>query len=480
MGKPTGFMDYARREDPARPAGERIGDFDEFHSALSKEERQKQGGRCMNCGVPFCQSGMTLEGKVYGCPLHNLIPEWNDMTWQGNGGHALSRLLKTNNFPEFTGRVCPALCETACVCGMNGQSVTIRENERTIIENAFHQGLMEPRIPAARSDKTVAVVGSGPCGLAAADLLNRRGHTVTVFERDDRLGGLLMYGIPNMKLDKSVILRRIDLMAREGVRFRVGANVDEAMAKTLLSEFDAVILACGATEPRIFPQAGAVPGVSYALPYLKEATRALLGHPSDESLTAAGKRVVVVGAGDTSADCVATAIRQGAVSVTQLIRKPRELVEDRENLWGNPIPFRDYAEEEAVAKFGESPRQYETVVDHIECNSEGKLVGVVTARTQWKGRKMEVLEEGKTLIPADLLLIASGFSGCEKATLDAFGLAQTKSGCAASVGHATAVEKVFVAGDMRRGPSLVVWAIAEGREAAQAVDAYLLGYSNLL
>ena len=363
---------------------------------------------------------------------------------------------------------------------MNGQSVTIRENERTIIENAFSQGLMQPRIPAARSDKTVAVVGSGPAGLAAADLLNRRGHTVTVFERDDRLGGLLMYGIPNMKLDKSVILRRIDLMAREGVRFRVGANVDEAMAKTLLSEFDAVILACGATEPRIFPQAGAVPGVSYALPYLKEATRALLGHPSDERLTAAGKRVVVVGAGDTSADCVATAIRQGAVSVTQLIRKPRELVEDRENLWGNPIPFRDYAEEEAVAKFGESPRQYETVVDHIECNSEGKLVGVVTARTQWKGRKMEVLEEGKTLIPADLLLIASGFSGCEKETLDAFGLAQTKSGCAASVGHATAVEKVFVAGDMRRGPSLVVWAIAEGREAAQAVDAYLLGYSNLL
>ena len=480
MGKPTGFMDYARREDPARPAGERIGDFEEFHFALSKAERQKQGGRCMNCGVPFCQSGMTLEGKVYGCPLHNLIPEWNDMTWQGNGGHALSRLLKTNNFPEFTGRVCPALCETACVCGMNGQSVTIRENERTIIENAFSQGLMQPRIPAARSDKTVAVVGSGPAGLAAADLLNRRGHTVTVFERDDRLGGLLMYGIPNMKLDKSVILRRIDLMAREGVRFRVGANVDEAMAKTLLSEFDAVILACGATEPRIFPQAGAVPGVSYALPYLKEATRALLGHPSDERLTAAGKRVVVVGAGDTSADCVATAIRQGAVSVTQLIRKPRELVEDRENLWGNPIPFRDYAEEEAVAKFGESPRQYETVVDHIECNSEGKLVGVVTARTQWKGKKMEVLEEGKTLIPADLLLIASGFSGCEKETLDAFGLAQTKSGCAASVGHATAVEKVFVAGDMRRGPSLVVWAIAEGREAAQAVDAYLLGYSNLL
>lgn len=311
MGKPTGFMDYARREDPARPAGERIGDFDEFHFALSKEERQKQGG-------------------------------------------------------------------------------------------------------------------------------------------------LLMYGIPNMKLDKSVILRRIDLMAREGVRFQVNVNVDAVMAKTLLSEFDAVILACGATEPRIFPQAGAVPGVSYALPYLKEATRALLGHPSDERLTAAGKRVVVVGAGDTSADCLATAIRQGAVSVTQLIRKPRELVEERENLWGNPIPFRDYAEEEAVAKFGESPRQYETVVDHIECNSEGKLVGVVTARTQRKGKKMEVMEEGNSLIPADLLLIASGFSGCEKATLDAFGLGQTKSGCAAAEGHATANEKVFVAGDMRRGPSLVV------------------------
>ena len=485
MGKTTGFMDYVRREDPVRDPLERTEDFEEFHGHLPPEKRQEQGGRCMNCGVPFCQSGMELEGKVYGCPLHNLIPEWNDMIWQCNGGHALSRLLKTNSFPEFTGRVCPALCETACVCGLHGQPVTIRENELEIIENAFAQGLMQPRTPAVRSEKTVAVVGSGPAGLAAADLLNRRGHTVTVLEREDRLGGLLMYGIPNMKLDKSVILRRIDLMTREGVRFRVGVDIQGDSAQALLNEYDAVVLCCGATEPRPFPQAGEVPGVHYALPYLKASTQALLGGAADEAFSAAGKHVVVVGAGDTSADCIATALRQGAKSITQLIRKPRELVEPRENLWGNPIPFHDYAEDEAVAKFGQSPRQYETVVDHIETNEAGKLVGVVTAKTRWTTRngkaKMEVLEEGKTLLPADLLLIASGFAGCEPSVLESFGVGRTKQGCAATVGdtHATANPQVFVAGDMRRGPSLVVWAIAEGRAAAREVDAYLLGYSNL-
>ncbi len=483
MGKTTGFLDYVRREDPVRDPARRVGDYKEFHGILPPQARQEQGGRCMNCGVPFCQSGMELEGVVYGCPLHNLIPEWNDMIWQGNGGHALSRLLKTNSFPEFTGRVCPALCETACVCGLHGQPVTIRENELQIIENAFAQGLMQPRTPAVWSDKTVAVVGSGPAGLAAADLLNRRGHTVTVFERDDRLGGLLMYGIPNMKLDKQVILRRIDLMTREGVRFRVNAEINASNAKELLRDYDAVLLCCGATEPRTFPQAGEVPGVSYALPYLKAATRALLGGEADPVLSAAGKHVVVVGAGDTSADCIATALRQGAASVTQLIRKPQSMVEPRDNLWGNPIPFHDYAEDEAVAKFGASPRQYETVVDHIETNESGKLVGVVTAKTRWTVKngkaKMEVLEADKTLLPADLLLIASGFSGCEKGVLDAFGLERTKRGVAAAEDYATANPQVFVAGDMRRGPSLVVWAIAEGRAAAQAVDAYLLGYSNL-
>ena len=485
MGKPTGFLEYTRREAPVRSPEARLQDFGEFHGRLSDQERQEQGGRCMNCGVPFCQSGMELEGAVYGCPLHNLIPEWNDMTWQGNGGHALSRLLKTNSFPEFTGRVCPALCETACVCGLHGRPVTVRENELTIIENAFAQGLMQPRPPAVRSEKTVAVVGSGPAGLAAAELLNRRGHTVTVLERDDRLGGLLMYGIPNMKLDKEVILRRIDLLTREGVRFRVGVEVDGEMARTLLEQYDAVLLCCGATQPRPFPGAGEVPGVSYALPYLKGATQALLGRHVDAALSAAGKDVVVVGAGDTSSDCVATAIRQGAKSVTQLIRKPKSMVEPRENLWGRPIPFRDYAEEEAVARFGCSPRRYETVVDHLETNEAGKLVGVVTAATRWVNHggkpKMEVAEGERTLLPADLLLIASGFSGCESSVLEAFGLKKTKSGCAATEGqgYATAHEKVFVAGDMRRGPSLVVWAIAEGRAAARAVDAYLLGYSNL-
>ena len=273
------------------------------------------------------------------------------------------------------------------------------------------------------------------------------------------------------------------LLAREGVRFRVNAEINGSNAQALLEDYDAVLLCCGATEPRPFPQAGEVPGVYYALPYLKAATRALLGGEADPVLSAAGKHVVVVGAGDTSADCIATAIRQGAASVTQLIRKPQALVEPRDNLWGNPIPFHDYAEDEAAAKFGASPRQYETVVDHIETNEAGKLVGVVTAKTRWTVKngkaKMEVLEEGKTLIPAGLLLIASGFSGCEKSVLDAFGLERTKRGVAAAEDYATANPQVFVAGDMRRGPSLVVWAIAEGRAAAQAVDAYLLGYSNL-
>ncbi|MGN0980394.1 MAG: glutamate synthase subunit beta [Candidatus Avoscillospira sp.] len=482
MGKPTGFMEYTRQVNPALEPLVRIEHYQEFHSRLSLEERQEQGARCMNCGVPFCQSGMEFEGKVYGCPLHNLIPEWNDMTYKGNPSHALSRLLKTNNFPEFTGRVCPALCEKACVCGLHGQPVTVRENELEIIEQGFAEGLVKPRIPAARSDKTVAIVGSGPAGLAAADLLNRRGHTVTVFERDDRLGGLLMYGIPNMKLDKSVILRRIDLMAREGVRFRVGVNVNTPeAARQLLDQFDCVLLCCGAGKPRPLEQAGDLPGVSYALPYLKAATRSLMNLHEENPLSAAGKHVVVVGAGDTSADCVATAIRQGAASVTQLIRKPRAAVEQSKNLWGVEIPFRDYAEEEAVAKFGQSPRRYETVVESVQADGEGKLCAVTTAKTCWEGRKMRVLEGSGETIPADLLLIASGFSGCEEAVCQSFGVEMSRRGTAATApdGHATNVPRVFTAGDMRRGPSLVVWAIAEGRTAAREVDEYLMGYTNL-
>ena len=482
MGKPTGFMEYARQDNPALAPLVRMENYQEFHSRLSPEERQAQGARCMNCGVPFCQSGMEFEGRIYGCPLHNLIPEWNDMTYMGNPGHALSRLLKTNNFPEFTGRVCPALCERACVCGLHGQPVTVRENELEIIERGFAEGLVQPRVPAVRSDKTVAVVGSGPAGLAAADLLNRRGHTVTVLERDDRLGGLLMYGIPNMKLDKSVILRRIDLMAREGVRFRVGVNINTPeAAQQLLAQFDCVLLCCGAPAPRPLPQAGDMPGVSYALPYLKAATRSLLNSQEPNPLSAAGRHVVVVGAGDTSADCVATAIRQGAASVTQLIRKPREAVETARNLWGVEIPFQDYAEEEAVAKFGQSPRHYETVVESIRADEQGKLCAVTTAKTCWKGRKMTVLEGSSETIPADLLLIASGFSGCEAEVCQSFGVERSAHGTAATSpdGYATNVPRVFAAGDMRKGPSLVVWAIAEGRAAAREVDEFLMGYTNL-
>ena len=463
MGKPTGFLEYARREDACRPAAERVHDWAEFHLPLPEEFRRQQGARCMNCGVPFCQTGMVYEGSTFGCPLHNLIPEWNDMILSGNWGHALSRLLKSNNFPEFTGRVCPAPCEHACVCGIYGDPITIRDNELSVIEDAFASRRMRPRRPPQWSGKKVCVVGSGPAGLAAADQLNHRGHLVTVVERAERPGGLLMYGIPNMKLPKDVVQRRIDLMTDEGVTFVCGLDAsDEATARRLMSEYDAVLLCCGAGEPRPLGQDTAgVTGVCYGTEYLKSAVeRAQFGKEETDIPSAAGLDVVIIGTGDTASDCVATALRQGCRSVTQLVRRPQTDYLDAQG----QLPA-DYAHEEALAVTGRDPRRFGVQVKSLVTGEGGALTGVATT-------------EGDTL-PCQLLIGATGFAGCEKSVCDAFGVEADKTVRTAPGSYATSVEKVFAAGDMRRGQSLVVWAIAEGRSAAAEVDQYLVGYTNL-
>ena len=461
MGKTTGFLEYARQEAASRLPEERVRDWEPFHLPLKPEQRRDQGGRCMNCGVPYCQAGMEWEGRTFGCPLHNLIPEWNDMIWAENPFHALSRLLKTNNFPEFTGRVCPAPSEGACICGLYGDAVTIRDNELSVIEDAFAAGAVKRRRPPQWSGKKVCVVGSGPAGLAAADQLNHRGHFVTVVEREERCGGLLTYGIPNMKLPKDVVARRIDLMTREGVSFATGVDAaDPAVAQRLLGDYDAVVLCCGAERPRpLAMEAEGLAGFCYGTEFLKAAVeRQQFG--KDPAIPAAeGRDVVIVGTGDTAADCVATALRQGCRSVTQLVRRP---VEDY--LKDGKLPL-DYAQEEALEVFGRDPRRFGTQVRELVTEGDA-LTGVVTG-------------EGETL-PCTLLIAATGFAGCAPGVCRAFGVDCGETVQTAEGHFATSVEKVFAAGDMRRGQSLVVWAIAEGRTVAAEVDAYLTGYTNIV
>ncbi|WP_209342415.1 glutamate synthase subunit beta [Flavonifractor sp. AGMB03687] len=485
MGKPTGFLEYQRKGNPSESPQARIKHYNEFHPRLSRDDRRRQGARCMECGVPFCQSGAVLNGMVSGCPLHNLIPEWNDLVYTGNFTHALERLLKTNNFPEFTGRVCPALCEAACTCGLHGDPVTVRDNELGIIEDAWERGLMSPCPPKARTGKRVAVVGSGPAGLACADQLNHRGHSVTVFEREDRPGGLLMYGIPNMKLEKSVVQRRLGKMTAEGVEFRTGADVGKTLpAQDLLKEFDAVVLCCGAAQPRDLAVPGReLDGVWFAVDFLKETTRALLDSGLAEGTypSAKGKHVVIVGGGDTGNDCVGTCIRHGCASVTQLEMMPKAPDQRAEN---NPWPEwprvckTDYGQEEAIACFGHDPRVYETTVVELMGDKDGKLKAVKTVRL---GPDHQPIPGTEEVHDCELLLIAAGFLGPQDYVPQVFGLERTPRSCVktAEGGYATGVPGVFAAGDMRRGQSLVVWAIREGREAAREVDQYLMGYTNL-
>ncbi len=494
MGKPTGFLDYERKEARLAEPKERIKNYNEFHVFLSREEQQKQGARCMDCGVPFCQSGMTISGMTSGCPLHNLIPEWNDLVYSGNWEQAYNRLHKTNNFPEFTSRVCPALCEKACTCGHWGEAVSVRDNEHGVIETAYERGYAAARIPKFHTEKKVAVIGSGPSGLAAADQLNQRGHSVTVYERDDRIGGLLMYGIPNMKLEKHVIDRKVEVMKEEGVKFVTSCNVGvDVKAQELLKEYDRVILCCGAKNPRDIKAAGRdAKGIYFAVDYLSQTTKSLLDSSLKDGkfVSAKGKNVVIVGGGDTGNDCVGTAIRQGAKSVTQLEMMPCPPSERAAN---NPWPEwpkvlkTDYGQEEAIAMFGNDPRIYQTTVKEFHKDKNGNLNGLTIVSLESKkdeqtGRMNMVEVAGsEKKIPAELVLIAAGFLGTEDYIAKAFGveLNQRTNVSTRPEHYATSVKNVFTAGDMHRGQSLVVWAIREGREVAREVDESLMGYSYL-
>ncbi len=483
MGKPTGFLEYERVNNVSTAPLKRIKDFDEFHIPLSEEERRIQGARCMDCGVPFCQSGMMIGGMASGCPLNNLIPEWNDLIYNNNLEEALSRLTKTNSFPEFTSRVCPAPCEAACTCGLNDKPVTIKENENAIIEYGFEKGLIKACPPKVRTDKKVAIIGSGASGLACAASLNKRGHHVTVFERSDRPGGLLMYGIPNMKLEKSVIERRINLMKEEGIVFKTGVNVGvDIKAEDLKKEFDVVVLCCGASHPRNINAPGReAKGIYFAVDFLTRATKHVLNKSFKDFYDAKDKNVIVIGGGDTGNDCVGTSIRMGCKSIMQLEMMPKAPECRREN---NPWPEwpkilkTDYGQEEAIAVFGHDPRLYQTTVKEFIADKTGKLIKVKTVGLD---SSFKEIPDSEKEYPADIVLIAAGFLGSEEYVYNDFKVKVTqRTNVLTEAGsYKTSEDKVFTAGDMHRGQSLIVWAIREGREAAKEVDKYLLGYTNL-
>ena len=483
MGRKDGFLLYERIEDPERIPALRILDYNEIHEALRPSERKKQAARCMNCGVPFCQTGMILNGMVTGCPLHNLIPEWNDDIYRGNEAHALHRLLKMNPFPEFTGRVCPALCEKACINGFFGSPVAIRDNERYLIERGYEENNMRAVIPQVRSDKRVAVVGSGPAGLSAAYRLNRRGHHVEVYERDDEIGGLLMYGIPNMKLDKDVIRRRRRMLEEEGIIFRCNVNVGTDITVAQLKEqYDAVILACGAKQERMPDIEGIrdTKGVVKAVEFLKNTTKALSSLPE---VNAEGKNVIILGGGDTGNDCAASCIRQKCASVVQIEMMPEPPAERAEN---NPWPEwpkvlkTDYGQIESIHVFKKDPRLFSTTITAL-ISQNGEIREAETAGIRFEKGKPVISDERK-ILPCDLLIIAAGFTGCETELPLSAGIECTKRNTVLTQPgkYMTSVNGIFTAGDMHRGQSLVVHAINEGLQCAKEADEWMMGYTNLI